>query len=162
MRTMRRAQVAKRIGKSVATVRRLEGTELFPTVDEDGTHRFDPAEVEAFAARLDRSTRPQSSWLRAELARRAEEAEDRDHAARLERQRVDTEAFHRTLAEQRARGQRTLEERDQRTLAEARARLDAVRRDLAIEIASASPRHLRRITSDQAFMRTMEDLFGDE
>lgn len=163
LRTMRRAQFAKRIGKSVATVRRLEGTKLFPTVDEDGTHRFDPAEVEAFAARMDRGTRPQSSWLRAELARRAEEeAEDRDHVARLERQRVDTEAFHRTLAEQRARGQRTLEEREQRTLAEARANLDAVQRDLALEIAGASPRHLRRIASDQAFMRTMEDLFGDE
>jgi len=160
---MRRAQVAKRIGKSVATVRRLEGMELFPTMDEDGTHRFDPAEVEAFAARTDRNTRSQSSWLRAELARRAEEeAEDRDHAARLERQRVDTEAFHRNLAEQRAREQRTREERERRALAEARAELEAVRHDLALEVASASPRDLRRIGSDPAFMRTMEDLFGDE
>ena len=160
---MRRAQVAKRIGKSVATVRRLEGMGLFPTVDEDGTHRFDPAEVEAFAARMDRSTPPQSAWLRAELARRAEEeADDRDHAARLERQRGDTEAFHRNSAEKRAQEQRAHEERERRALAEARAELEAVRRDLALEVASASPRDLRRIASDQAFMRTIDDLFEDE
>ena len=46
MKTWERAQVAKRLGKSVATVRRLEGVELFPTLDEDGTRHFDPAEVE--------------------------------------------------------------------------------------------------------------------
>jgi ribosome-binding protein aMBF1 (putative translation factor) len=61
MKTWKRAQVAKRIGKSVATVRRLEGIELFPTLDEGGAHRFDAAEVEALAARMDRARRPQSA-----------------------------------------------------------------------------------------------------
>jgi hypothetical protein len=56
-----RAQVAERIGASVATVRRYEGTLLHPHVDKDGTHRFDPAEVTALAASranqaLDRGT----------------------------------------------------------------------------------------------------------
>ena len=47
---MTRAQVAERIGASVATVRRYEGTLLHPHVDKDGTHRFDPKEVMALAA----------------------------------------------------------------------------------------------------------------
>ena len=41
-----RAGVAKRLGRSIATVRRLEGVELHPWVDERGVHRFDAAEVE--------------------------------------------------------------------------------------------------------------------
>lgn len=41
--------VAKRLGKSIATVRRMEGIELHPARDERGVHRFDPDEVEAVA-----------------------------------------------------------------------------------------------------------------
>lgn len=44
-----RSGVAKRLGKSLATVRRMEGVELHPTRDERGVHRFDPDEVEAVA-----------------------------------------------------------------------------------------------------------------
>jgi hypothetical protein len=162
MKTWKRAQVAKQIGKSVATVRRLEGTELFPTLDEDGTHRFNAAEVEAFATRMDRAARPQSVWLRAALARRAdEEAEDREHAARLAQQRLEAEAFHSRLAEGRGLEQRAQEERQRTALAEARAELESVRRDLAFEVACASPRDLRRLANNPAFMRTLEDLFGE-
>jgi len=45
-----RAQVAERIGASVPTVRRYEGTLLHPHVDENGVHWFDPNEVTALAA----------------------------------------------------------------------------------------------------------------
>ena len=48
-RIMTRQQVAQRLGKSVATVRRIEGVLLHPTVDSRGTHRFDDDEVEALA-----------------------------------------------------------------------------------------------------------------
>jgi hypothetical protein len=41
-----RAQVAKRLGKSIATVRRMEGTALHPWRDEAGVHRFHPSEVD--------------------------------------------------------------------------------------------------------------------
>jgi hypothetical protein len=41
-----RTQVARRLGKSVATVRRLEGCVLFPSLDWRGVHRFDDWEVE--------------------------------------------------------------------------------------------------------------------
>jgi len=42
-----RAGVAKKLGKSIATVRRMEGVELHPAVDERGVHWFDIREVEA-------------------------------------------------------------------------------------------------------------------
>lgn len=47
-----RAQVAKRLGKSIATVRRLEGDQLHPRRDEAGINRFDAAEVNRLAADL--------------------------------------------------------------------------------------------------------------
>ena len=47
-----RSQVAKRLGKSIATVRRLEGDRLHPRRDEAGINRFDPAEVDRLAADL--------------------------------------------------------------------------------------------------------------
>ena len=46
---MTRKQVAARLGRSLATVRRLEGTELHPVVDASGVHRFSSREVEALA-----------------------------------------------------------------------------------------------------------------
>ena len=40
-----RSQVAKRLRRSIATVRRMEGHELHPQKDERGVHRFDAEEV---------------------------------------------------------------------------------------------------------------------
>ena len=45
-----RASVAKRLGKSIATVRRMEGIELHPIVDERGIHWFEVCEVDALRA----------------------------------------------------------------------------------------------------------------
>jgi hypothetical protein len=44
-----RSGVAKRLGKSIATVRRMEGVELHPTLGADGVHLFDPGEVDDVA-----------------------------------------------------------------------------------------------------------------
>lgn len=44
-----RSQVAKRLGKSIATVRRMEGSDLHPKRDERGVFQFDFDEVEAIA-----------------------------------------------------------------------------------------------------------------
>jgi hypothetical protein len=44
-----RSQVARRLGKSVATVRRMEGIELHPVCDGRGVYRFDAGEVERLA-----------------------------------------------------------------------------------------------------------------
>lgn len=57
-----RVQVAKRLGVSVTTVRRLEGIELFPMTGERGTRYFDPQRVEELAARMDGET-----WIHLEL-----------------------------------------------------------------------------------------------
>src|SRR5436190_6464805 len=46
---MTRGQVARRLGKSVATVRRMEGSQLHPRRDAGGVLRFNPAEVERVA-----------------------------------------------------------------------------------------------------------------
>lgn len=46
-----RAQVARRLGKSIATVRRLEGVALHPVIDDEGVHRFDETEVERLVDR---------------------------------------------------------------------------------------------------------------
>ena len=50
---MTRGQVAKRLGKSLATVRRIEGVLLHSVQDSYGVHRFDDAQVEALAGRLE-------------------------------------------------------------------------------------------------------------
>jgi hypothetical protein len=44
--TLTRAEVARRLGKSIATVRRLEYRVLHPARDERGVFRFDEADVE--------------------------------------------------------------------------------------------------------------------
>jgi len=49
---MTRKQVALRLGKSLATVRRIEGVLLHPTRDARGVHQFDDSEVEALARRV--------------------------------------------------------------------------------------------------------------
>lgn len=46
-----RSGVAKRIGRSIATVRRMEGRSLHPTQDAHGVHWFDPQEVEVVLGR---------------------------------------------------------------------------------------------------------------
>lgn len=46
---MTRRQVARRLGKSLTTIRRIEGVLLHPNVDSRGVHRFDSTEVESLA-----------------------------------------------------------------------------------------------------------------
>ena len=61
-----RSAVAKKLGRSLATVRRLEGKELFPRCDSRGVNWFDEADVERVAVRFARGDVPsaQGPWLR--------------------------------------------------------------------------------------------------
>jgi hypothetical protein len=61
-----RSAVAKRLKCSIATVRRLEGHDLFPRRDSNGVHRFDESEVAEVARRLVNGDAPaaKGSWLR--------------------------------------------------------------------------------------------------
>lgn len=66
-----RSQVAKRLGKSVATVRRLEGHVLFPVRDRRGIYRFEQWEVERLIGNPERATRwARSRWLVRALSER--------------------------------------------------------------------------------------------
>jgi len=52
-----RAEVAERLGRSVATVRRLEGSKLHPKISARGTRLFDPGEVDALAREVQETGR---------------------------------------------------------------------------------------------------------
>lgn len=60
-----RSAVAKRLRRSIATVRRLEGQELFPRRDRNGILRFDESEVAAVTRRLKTGEVPaaRGGWL---------------------------------------------------------------------------------------------------
>lgn len=64
-RRVTRSEVAKRLNKSRATVRRLEGVDLFPRVDSCGVHHFNSNEVDAVARRLrsGEATAARGRWL---------------------------------------------------------------------------------------------------
>jgi hypothetical protein len=103
---MTRKQVAQRLGKSVATVRRLEGNLLHPSTDAAGRVRFDETEVESLVAQLDRGevtlwremrcapaplmeaspSCPRCAELEMELSERSGDAEER---AKLLRRELD-------------------------------------------------------------------------
>jgi transcriptional regulator with XRE-family HTH domain len=55
--TLTRADVARRLGISRSSVRRLEGGELHPELGADGIWRFDPAELRS-SVTATRSVRP--------------------------------------------------------------------------------------------------------
>ena len=55
---MTRGQVARRLGKSIATVRRMEGHLLHPWCDSHGIYRFSNAEVERLARGNVSATKP--------------------------------------------------------------------------------------------------------
>ena len=63
---MTRQQVATRLGKSLATVRRIEGVLLHPTTDSRGVHHFDPEEVEVLARSAERGKLPLSAAVGAD------------------------------------------------------------------------------------------------
>jgi hypothetical protein len=77
---MTRKQVALRLGKSLATVRRIEGSLLYPTRDARGVHHFDDSEVETLA----RSVKSGSVRLSQELGPATGDAYDFDAHATCE------------------------------------------------------------------------------
>jgi hypothetical protein len=94
-----RGQVAKRLGKSIATVRRMEGRALHPKRDQKGVLRFNPAEVERVVREPLRvgvgqpreGTARQSRWFESELSARRDEDEDCDIEERMSEEQREGE-----------------------------------------------------------------------
>ena len=63
-----RSAVAALLQVSVTTVRRFEGTLLHPVKGEDGTHLFDPIEVQELASRRPAATPVKNSTAEGEVA----------------------------------------------------------------------------------------------
>lgn len=57
MAALTRDDVAKRLGVSIATVRRLEGTRLHPLIDDKSVRRFKASDVERVAKELEAEQR---------------------------------------------------------------------------------------------------------
>ncbi len=55
-----RRQVARRLGLSLSTVRRMEGAQLHPIVNERGVRYFEATEIQAVFIRVRRSRKPES------------------------------------------------------------------------------------------------------
>jgi hypothetical protein len=115
-----RSQVAKRLGKSIATVRRMEGTVLHPRRDAGGVLRFDPVEVDRVAGHSRRAGRrpslgeiARSEWFDEATGVDADTEDDDDpeecaHRERLRRRDEENRAYdeqQRREREERARRQ---------------------------------------------------------
>src|SRR5579871_6249505 len=94
-----RSQVARRLQKSVASIRRVEGVLLHPVRDGRGVHRFRVDEVEALAERLLRGE--VTLWAGMERANDDNDAPD-PQAAKLRRLWIAAEAKASRLARQNA------------------------------------------------------------
>jgi len=159
-----RSGVAKRLGKSIATVRRMEGVELFPRRDERGVCRFDPDEVER-VARGERSPRRGAKPHRTaalDLIREEAEADEyeseddhwwRDWAKRQSEQVERLEATRQRLEAKRAAERR---QREQEQAEWELSRLKAEHHEL---IESFAPREVQRL-SDEDFEALTELLEG--
>jgi hypothetical protein len=170
-----RSQVAAVLGKSIATVRRMEGVELHPKVNRAGVHIFDPDEVAAVRAEQRTAsdnhrtgTGHRRHWLD-EPVRAEQEASPRDSdvSAPLNAERL--EQLLRTALADGAKQERERMESEQRRQREAErertAREDAAAQALASARAEAlefvsglSARDFRRLARDPEFIQLLEDL----
>ena len=63
-----RGQVARRLGMSLSSVRRMEGEQLKPIVDERGVHYFEETEIQAVFVRVRRARAPRDELASGSLA----------------------------------------------------------------------------------------------
>lgn len=146
-----RAQVARRLGRSIATVRRLEGSVLHPSRDVDGVYRFDASEVDRVVA--ERAARPVPIRVEERLPDEAEAAQ----SAWFRERREDwgDEGFDESLGglepvevEPRDRGEDTEVASREEELVQLRERLGEVERELSERKVSAEEKAQRAVLSD--------------
>jgi hypothetical protein len=148
-----RSGVAKRLGKSMATVRRMEGVELFPTRDERGVNWFEPEEVER-VARGDRSLRRapkphRIANLEALRANADESDSEPDHDQSWEDwKRERPEQAERRELERERREAREAEERRRHEEELAEQALWRLQIEVCEFIGSLTPREVRRLSEE--------------
>jgi hypothetical protein len=155
MQMMTRGQVARRLGKSIATVRRLEGTQLHPRRDVNGILRFDPNEVERVARALGRGGRTtpafsglRSAWFYALDDDEVADPEEAEHRERL--RKLEAEANAAAEARRAANAERLRREGQEDAEQLRELQLHAARQlsSLSALIKSCSPRELRILSRD--------------
>jgi hypothetical protein len=157
--------VAKRLGKSIATVRRMEGVELHPMRDTRGVNRFDPDEVERLAQAErsgSRATHSRSYRIAnlERLHRRSEGVEEQlapdVSGQELKRQQENTGGQQAVERARQAEAGREAEERRRRELEAENAALRAVFLKEIVEwIESLSPRQVTAL-DDEGFDELIE------
>jgi hypothetical protein len=171
-----RGQVAKLLGKSIATVRRLEGHELHPQRDLGGVLRFDEDEVEllarqrAVSGERTRGFARHDSWLGDTLANRDDNCDEEATAGEHDERPAGLDFDDRV--------RRAAEEMFRRVSAE-RDRLDAERRQAQHErevaellvaqtellslLDACSPREREALLDDPEFADILDELLeGDD
>ena len=167
-----RGQVAKRIGRSIATVRRMEGHQLHPVRDDRGVLQFRPEEVERVLRRPKVPAR-RSPWLDGVTAERATEFDDEAAAAQPEGARMDHDPMRsevgRAVRDELARRHRKQDKRrleqeavERLGVARERAQLEAARGELAAFVDECSDKERRRLFSDPEFLAIYDVLLDGE
>ncbi len=153
---MTRKQVADRLGRSLATVRRLEGDLLHPRRDARGVHHFDRAEVETVARGLDAGRGPvnsvdESDWQRkpngpclncADLKEQVDTlGEEIDGARQSHRRALEALEFENERTEGRLRAEMSALEREAAdTERQLRAEMSALEREVAEYVSAVERR----------------------
>lgn len=166
-----RGQVAKRLGKSIATVRRLEGRGLHPERDASGVLRFDTKEVELLARqRAVPGERPRGvagagSWFDDTLANRDDDGDDEataeDRGDRADRpdfdervRRAAEEMVRRDSAERdRVEAERRREQHDREV-----AELLVAQTEFLTLLESCSPREREALLDDPELADILDEL----
>jgi hypothetical protein len=94
-----RRQVARRLGRSIATVRKLEGRRLWPRLDGAGIHRFDEDEVDALARDVQQTGRALPFALESAARTSPRTAPHREKMGTSEQALRDADACHKRWKE---------------------------------------------------------------
>lgn len=165
---MTRGQVARRLGKSVATVRRMEGSQLHPRRDAGGVLRFNPAEVDRVARAIQDGRRGalSSASFRTDGFESDDDEildpEEIEHRERMKRAEAESNAAAEARRAERLRLDREEELRAAAETLELQRRATRQLTDLSRLIESCSPRELRILSRDPEFSALLKALSRDE
>ncbi len=164
-RMMTRGEVARRLGKSIATVRRMEGSVLHPRRDEQGVLRFSSEEVERVARGMRGGTPGalppsalRSAWFDSDDEEETLDPEEIEHRERMRKREAESNAAAEAQRLERLRAEQEDERRAAEELYERQSRTVRQLTDLCELIDSCSARELRMLSRDPEFSSLMKTL----